>query len=83
MKHVYPRFLIALALSAWLGPGSVHAAEEAQEQEQAQTAAEDGAKAAADASKAKEKKKESKDGGIFIPSEEISEDFAVSFPVDI
>lgn len=28
-------------------------------------------------------KKQKKQGDIFIPSEEISEDFAVSFPVDI
>ncbi len=77
-------FLLAACL---LLPGTaVYAAEaESGEEENAKEPREkqtQDAKKAADAKKEQSRNK-SKDKEIFIPSEEISEDFAVSFPVDI
>ncbi len=87
MKHGYPRsrlFAVVL-LGAALMFGPVHAAQAPGESKPSEGASEDTAGTAQEkaAGKAKDKKKDGKDGGIFIPSEEISEDFAVSFPVDI
>ena len=62
----------ALALAATLAGPAPAAAEEAAEPEGAEAAAEEAAETSSAPS-----------SEVFIPTEEISEDFAVSFPVDI
>ena len=68
------------AMGAEADPGTRAESENGQEQT-ARTTPRDSQKPAE--TKKQTSKNKSKDKEIFIPSEEISEDFAVSFPVDI
>ena len=81
MLRETPNTLLALTLCGLLGIAGAHAAEapEPDAEEQAQSG-EDAETAEADADKDDDAAPSRE---IFIPTEEISEDFAVSFPVDI
>ena len=78
---MYKTLLSILVLSLAL---TAYAAEEPITQETEQADEQPTAGVQSTTSAGAPKKKSKKDGGdIFQPSEEISEDFAVSFPVDI
>ncbi len=86
------RVLQSLLLAAALACHNSYAAEQSgANSNDAQASAESGktdakqppTEPSADQQTARQQKDKGRDGEIFRPSEEISEDFAVSFPVDI
>ncbi len=80
----YP-FLLVLACLLLSGNPAIAAEGNAADKQNAEREADEksGKQEGKQTDAAKKNKNKSKDKEIFIPSEEISEDFAVSFPVDI
>ena len=90
LKHL-PRLVVGFACVGMLSTATIaqeaerEAEVEAQEQRRDNAAEEPTAKAQTGKSQhgPRTRKKTGRDDDVFRPSEEISEDFAVSFPVDI
>ena len=81
---VFALFVLGISLFSLPSVSSAQEQSQSSEEQQRQQQTEKTEPAVVkDEPKAIKETKEKKDGGTFQPSEEISEDFAVSFPTDI